>query len=60
MYIYAFPLQGLVVWLFGGMTPAAHIALVLPLVLLVSVLSWHFVEAPALRLRRVQKPIISI
>ena len=60
MYIYAFPLQGLVVWHFGGTTPAAHIALALPSVLLVSVLSWHFVEAPALRLRRVRKPIISM
>lgn len=59
MYIYAFPLQGLVVWYFGAMTPLAHIALALPLVLLVSVLSWHFVEAPALRLRKVQKPILS-
>ncbi len=51
MYIYAFPLQGLVVWLFGPMTPAAHIALALPLTLVLAVLSWHFVEGPALRQR---------
>ena len=51
MYIYAFPLQGAVVWLFGPLTPNLHIVLVFPLVLLASVLSWRLAEAPAMRLR---------
>lgn len=53
IYIYAFPLQGLAVWLWGPMTPAANILLALPMTLACAVLSWHLVEAPALRrLRR--------
>ena len=48
MYIYAFPLQGLVVWLWHPATPLAHIALALPLTLVAAVLSWHLVERPAL------------
>lgn len=52
MYVYAFPLQGLIVWLFGPMTPLAHIALAFPLTLLPAVLSWRLIEAPALALRR--------
>lgn len=52
MYVYAFPIQGLVVWLFGPMTPLAHIALAFPLTLVPAVLSWRLIEAPALALRR--------
>ena len=52
LYIYAFPLQGLVVWSFGQMTPAAHIAVAFPITLAFSVLSWQLVERPALRLRQ--------
>ena len=51
IYVYAFPLQGLVVWLFGPMTPAAHIAIAFPLTLIFAGLSWHRVEAPALALQ---------
>jgi peptidoglycan/LPS O-acetylase OafA/YrhL len=51
LYIYAFPVQGLAVWLFGPTTPAVHIALAFPVVLLLSVLSWQLVEKPALDLR---------
>ena len=51
IYIYAFPLQGFAVWLWGPMTPWENIALSLPLVLVPSVLSWHLVEKPALDLR---------
>ncbi|MGJ8583655.1 MAG: acyltransferase family protein [Marinosulfonomonas sp.] len=51
IYIYAFPLQGMAVWIWGPMTPWANIALSLPLVLVPSVLSWHFIEKPSLALR---------
>ena len=52
IYIYAFPLQGLVVWLWGPMTPFWNIALSLPLTLICAILSWHLIEAPALALRQ--------
>ena len=52
VYIYAFPLQGLVVWLCGPMTPVLHAVVAFGPVLLLAVLSWHYVEAPALRLRQ--------
>lgn len=52
VYVYAFPLQGLVVWLFGPLTPVVHSLVAFLPVLLVAVLSWHYVEAPALRLRQ--------
>ncbi len=51
IYIYAFPLQGFAVWLWGPMSPWENIALSLPLVLIPSVLSWHLIEKPGLALR---------
>lgn len=50
MYIYAFPVQGLVVWLFGPMTPLQNILYALPITLGCAILSWHLVEKPALGL----------
>lgn len=52
MYIYAFPLQGLVVWLIGPTNPFLHIMIALPITLAISILSWYYVEAPALALRK--------
>jgi peptidoglycan/LPS O-acetylase OafA/YrhL len=53
MYIYAFPLQGLVIWLWGSnMGPGLNIALSLPLTVFFAVLSWHLVERPALDLAK--------
>jgi peptidoglycan/LPS O-acetylase OafA/YrhL len=52
IYIYAFPMQGLVVWLYGDMGPYTNIALALPPTLLCAVLSWHLVERPALAMAR--------
>lgn len=52
MYIYAFPLQGLAVWLMGPTNPLLHIAVAFPITLAISILSWRFVEAPALELRK--------
>ena len=52
VYIYAFPAQGLAVWLFGPMTPLENMALALPLTVVPSILSWHLIEKPALARRR--------
>jgi peptidoglycan/LPS O-acetylase OafA/YrhL len=49
-YIYAFPIQQLVAF-FGVVSPLINIGLSFPAVLLCAVLSWAFVESPALRLR---------
>lgn len=49
-YIYAFPLQGLVVWAVGPTSPLAHVVLALPLTLVFAIASWHLIEAPAMTL----------
>jgi peptidoglycan/LPS O-acetylase OafA/YrhL len=51
LYIYAFPLQGLMVWAAGPMGPGMNMALSLPLTLAFAVISWHLIEAPALAMR---------
>ncbi len=51
LYIYAFPAQQLAVHLFGPMSPALNMALAFPAALLCAVLSWRFVEKPALAAR---------
>lgn len=48
IYVYAFPLQGLAVWLFGPQTPLENILYSLPMTLICSVASWHWVEQPAM------------
>lgn len=48
IYIYAFPLQGLAVWLFGPQTPLENILYSLPPTLVLSYLSWHLIEGPAM------------
>lgn len=48
MYVYAFPLQGFVIWYWGQQSPAMNIALSFPLTLACAVVSWHLVEKPAL------------
>jgi peptidoglycan/LPS O-acetylase OafA/YrhL len=48
VYIYAWPLQQMVVYFAGPMTPLVNIALTLPLVLMLAWLSWTFIEKPAL------------
>lgn len=49
IYVYAFPLQGFAVWLFGPQTPWENVLYALPMTLVFSVASWHLVEAPALQ-----------
>lgn len=48
LYIYAFPLQGLAVWLVPGQGPWLNIAIATPLTLICAVASWHVVERPAM------------
>lgn len=50
IYIYAFPLQGAAVWLMGGgpQDPLLNMALAFPPTLLLSIVSWHLIEGPAL------------
>lgn len=48
IYVYAFPLQGLMVWLAGSQTPMQNMLTAFPATLLLSVLSWHLIEKPVL------------
>ena len=50
-YVYAFPIQQGVAW-FGVTSPVLNIAIALPITLVFAILSWHLVEAPALKLKR--------
>jgi peptidoglycan/LPS O-acetylase OafA/YrhL len=53
MYIYAFPIQQLMMHLSGnGQSPAENILTAFPLALGCAILSWHLVERPALDRRR--------
>lgn len=56
IYIYAFPVQGLIVWAFGSLGPVLHIALATPPVVILSVMSWHVVERPALQWLKRRRP----
>lgn len=57
-YIYAFPVQQLVVYWLDPLAPLALIFIAGILTLFLAVLSWHFIESPALvlRLKLVGKP----
>ena len=60
VYLYAFPVQGLVASAAGGsLSPFANIALSVPATLALAVLSWHLVERPALALRRARRAALS-
>jgi peptidoglycan/LPS O-acetylase OafA/YrhL len=48
IYIYAFPVQGLMVWAIGPQTPVQNILWSFPPTLLLAILSWRLVEKPAL------------
>ncbi len=54
IYVYAFPIQGLMVWAFGPQTPLMNMVTAFPLTLACAVLSWHLIERPALRYVRQQ------
>jgi peptidoglycan/LPS O-acetylase OafA/YrhL len=51
IYIYAFPFQGLAVWLFGVQSPLENMLYSFPMTLLASIVSWHLIEGPALRMK---------
>lgn len=48
IYIYAFPLQGWAVWMFGDQSPYMNMIIAFVPTVILSVLSWHMFEKPAL------------
>ncbi|MCV6596707.1 MAG: acyltransferase [Mangrovicoccus sp.] len=56
VYIYGFPMQGLAMWLFGPQTPWENILYSVPMTMVLSVISWHYIEKPALDLKPSRKP----
>ena len=55
-YVYAFPIQQMLAS-FGIVMPLPNMAMALPLTLGCAVLSWHLVEAPAMRLKANNLPL---
>lgn len=60
IYIYAFPVQGLIVAILGAMDPWTNIALAVPLTFALAALSWHWVEQPWLRPQPKVKPRLAV
>lgn len=54
LYIYAFPIQELVTYLFGGghMKPSFNFFISVPLTVIMAFISWHLVEKNFLRLKK--------
>ncbi len=59
LYIYAFPTQQLVVFLFGPMLPWENITLSFPIAICCAALSWYFIEKPSLAVRHQVADLIS-
>lgn len=51
LYIYAFPIQQTIVYISGNILPIQIFALSLPLTMIPAMLSWYFIEKPALSLK---------
>jgi len=51
IYIFAYPLQQTLISILPGMSPMKVLTLSAPITLVLAILSWHFVEHPALRLK---------
>ncbi len=51
LYIFAWPIQQVVVQAIPGLGPHSLFVVVFPMVLVLAVLSWHFLEKPCLALR---------
>jgi peptidoglycan/LPS O-acetylase OafA/YrhL len=61
IYIYAFPIQQTVVYLYPQMPLSSYLPLCFTLALLCAILSWHLVEQPSLALRpRNPKPTSNV
>lgn len=56
LYVYAFPIQQTIARLEPGITPLPLFAASLAATLAAAALSWHFIEAPALRLKSRFRP----
>jgi len=56
VYVYSFPIQQTLVQRNPGIEPAPLFALALTLTLVVAVLSWHWLEQPALGLKSRFRP----
>lgn len=52
IYIYAFPVQQILMYYFKISTSSGLFLLALPITLLLAVLSWHLIEKPALKLKQ--------
>lgn len=57
LYIYAFPIQGLVVHMLGPVSPAMNIAIALPVTIGFAAMSWHLIERPWLGLETSNRAI---
>lgn len=55
IYIYAFPIQGLVAWFFGSLGPGWHILIAAIPTAIISIASWHLIEKPAISLLQRRK-----
>jgi len=51
IYVFAFPVQQFLVWWLGISSPMTLFVLSMPVTLLLAMISWHFVEKPALALK---------
>jgi peptidoglycan/LPS O-acetylase OafA/YrhL len=58
MYLYAFPIQQLLVHWRKDLTPMTLFALSAPLTLAMAVISWHAIEKPFLRLKRARPKVM--
>lgn len=56
LYVYSYPIQQLLLHYFPTITPMVHFAATLLIALPIAALSWHFVEKPALSLKRFLAP----
>ena len=52
IYVFAFPVQQFIVWWLKISNPLVLFALAFPATLLIAMVSWHFIEKPALNLKR--------
>ncbi|MDQ0739336.1 acyltransferase [Pseudomonas sp. W4I3] len=59
LYIYAFPTQEILAYLWKGISPVAMILVALPVALIPAILSWRFIEHPCILRKKVISERIS-